>query len=241
MSLPDTVEKEPADIVLQKVSKRYSLGEETIHAIRELTLEIRQGDFVAITGPSGSGKSTLANLIGGLDSPDEGTIAVGGIDFGQANDKQLSHYRSHTVGFVFQSFNLQSHLSALENILLPLVVAGVERQKRLDRAQWCLNLVGLEGRAGQLVSQLSGGQRQRVAIARALANWPRILIADEPTGNLDQANGRIVLDYLATLNRELGVTLLLITHDNSVAQNARRVLSVVDGAVTEKGVSHEAD
>ena len=224
----------PADIVLRNVSRRYQLGDETIHAVSDLSLEIRQGEFVAITGPSGSGKSTLANLIGGLDSPDEGTIAVGGLEFATAGDKQLSAYRSQSVGFVFQAFNLQAHLSVIENTMLPLIIAGVDVDTRKERARFCLELVGLLERADQITNQLSGGQRQRVAIARALANQPQILIADEPTGNLDQENGRMVLEYLTKLNRELGVTLILITHDPQVASAAPRVLKVVDGAVTER-------
>ncbi len=228
---------ENAGIVLRDVSRHYQLGDETIHAVSRLSLEIPQGQFVAITGPSGSGKSTLANLIGGLDSPNEGSIAVGGLEFSQADDKELSRYRSETVGFVFQSFNLQSHLSVLENVMLPLVLAGIPRDQQRARAQSCLELVGLSERADQLTNQLSGGQRQRVAIARALANSPKILIADEPTGNLDQANGRAVLEYLTQLNRELGVTLLLITHDDRVANTADRVLEVVDGIITERAGS----
>jgi putative ABC transport system ATP-binding protein len=228
---------ENAGIVLRDVSRHYQLGDETIHAVSRLSLEIPQGQFVAITGPSGSGKSTLANLIGGLDSPNEGSIAVGGLDFSQADDKELSRYRSETVGFVFQSFNLQPHLSVLENVMLPLVLAGIPRDQQRARAQSCLELVGLSERADQLTNQLSGGQRQRVAIARALANSPKILIADEPTGNLDQANGRAVLEYLTQLNRELGVTLLLITHDDRVANTADRVLEVVDGIITERAGS----
>lgn len=226
-----------AGIVLRDVSRHYQLGDETIRAVSRLSLEIPQGQFVAITGPSGSGKSTLANLIGGLDSPNEGSIAVGGLEFSQANDKELSRYRSETVGFVFQAFNLQSHLSVLENVMLPLVLAGIPRDQQRARAQSCLELVGLAERADQLTNQLSGGQRQRVAIARALANSPKILIADEPTGNLDQANGQAVLEYLTRLNRELGVTLLLITHDDRVANTADRVLEVVDGIVTERAGS----
>lgn len=238
MDTQDSKIRSDAGIVLRDVSRYYQLGEEIIHGISHLSLEIPQGQFVAITGPSGSGKSTLANLIGGLDSPDEGSIAVGGLEFSKANDRELSHYRSETVGFIFQAFNLQNHLNVLENVMLPLVLGGVDKDSRLARAQSCLELVGLSERSEQLTSKLSGGQRQRVAIARALANSPRILIADEPTGNLDQANGRTVLDYLTQLNRELGVTLLLITHDDRVASTADRILEVVDGIVSERA-SHE--
>lgn len=223
-----------AAIVLSGVSRHYILGDEEIRAVSELSLRIEAGDLVAIVGPSGSGKSTLANLIGGLDQPNEGTVSVGGLDLSQATDRELSDYRSHTVGFVFQSFNLQPLHSVIDNVQLPLIIAGVETNTRLERARLCLELVGLGDRAEQPANQLSGGQRQRVSIARALANWPKILIADEPTGNLDQQNGRIVLDYLQEVNRELGVTLILITHDEKVAAVAPRVLEVVDGIVTER-------
>ena len=223
-----------ADISLSGVSRIYELGDEKIHALRDLTLDIRQGEFVAIKGPSGSGKSTLANVIGGLDTPNEGKVVVGGLDFSKANDKQLSHYRSKTIGFVFQSFNLQSHSTVLENVLLPLVIAGVDRTTRLARAKECLELMGLSDRADQPTNKLSGGQRQRVSIARALANWPQIIIADEPTGNLDQANGQNVIEHLTKLNRELNITLILITHDADVANKAPRILEIVDGNVTDR-------
>jgi len=223
-----------ADIELRGVSRHYVLGEERIAAVSNLDLSVRSGEFVAVVGPSGSGKSTLANLIGGLDTPSEGTISVGGLDFSKATDKELSDYRSSTVGFVFQSFNLQPQHTVLDNVLLPLVIAGLDRSTRVQRARECLELVGLADRADQPANQLSGGQRQRVSIARALANWPRVVIADEPTGNLDQHNGRIVLDYLREINRELGVTLILITHDSGVAAVAPRVLQAVDGVVTER-------
>jgi putative ABC transport system ATP-binding protein len=234
MSKFATAPPEVADISLRGVSRFFELGDEKIHAIRNLTLDIRQGEFVAIKGPSGSGKSTLANVIGGLDTPNEGNIVVGGLDFNKANDKELSHYRSHTIGFVFQSFNLQAHTTVLENVLLPLVIAGVDRDTRLKRARECVELMGLGDRADQPTNKLSGGQRQRVSIARALANWPQIIIADEPTGNLDQANGQIVIDYLTRLNRELNITLILITHDADVANKAPRVLEIVDGTVTDR-------
>jgi putative ABC transport system ATP-binding protein len=223
-----------ADISLRGVSRFFELGGEKIHAIRDLTLDIRQGEFVAIKGPSGSGKSTLANVIGGLDTPNEGRVVVGGLDFSKANDKELSHYRSQTIGFVFQSFNLQAHTTVLENVLLPLVIAGVDRATRLARATECVELMGLGDRADQPTNKLSGGQRQRVSIARALANWPQIIIADEPTGNLDQANGQIVIDYLTKLNRELNITLILITHDAGVANKAPRILEIVDGTLTDR-------
>ena len=229
-----STQTQPADISLVGVSRIYELGDEKIHALRDLSLEIRQGEFVAIKGPSGSGKSTLANVIGGLDTPNEGKIVVGGLDFSKAKDKELSHYRSKTIGFVLQSFNLQSHSTVLENVLLPLVIAGIDKTTRMARAKECLELMGLLDRADQPTNKLSGGQRQRVSIARALANWPQIIIADEPTGNLDQTNGQIVIDLLTKLNRELNITLILITHDADVAKKAPRILEIVDGHVTDR-------
>jgi putative ABC transport system ATP-binding protein len=224
----------PADISLKRVSRTYALGDEEIYALSDVSLDIAQGEFVAVRGPSGSGKSTLANVIGGLDTPNSGSVMVGGLDFGRVSDKKRAKYRSGTLGFVFQSFNLQAHSTVLENVLLPLVIAGVSKKVRVARARECLELMGLADRAKQMTNKLSGGQRQRVAIARALANWPSIIIADEPTGNLDQANGRMVMEQLSRLNRELGITLILITHDADQAALAPRVLEIVDGVVTDR-------
>lgn len=223
-----------AGISLSHVSRFFYLGEEKIHALRDATLEIEVGEYVAITGPSGSGKSTLANLIAGLDTPDEGKITVGGLELSTATDRQHSEYRSKTIGFVFQSFNLQTHLTAGENVMLPLVIAGVSPARRAERSRECLELVGLGDRTNQMVNKLSGGQRQRVSIARALANEPTLIIADEPTGNLDQANGESVMETLTQLNRDLGITLLLITHDSSIAARAPRVIELVDGVLTDR-------
>lgn len=223
-----------AEISLKHVSRFFYLGDEKIHALRDATFEIHPGDYVAITGPSGSGKSTLANLIAGLDSPNEGTITVNGIELATATDRQHSSYRSKTVGFVFQSFNLQTHLTASENVMLPLVIAGGPPAQRVERARECLEMVGLGDRADQMVNKLSGGQRQRVSIARALSNEPTLIIADEPTGNLDQANGESVMETLMQLNRGLGITLLLITHDSSVAALAPRLIELVDGVLTDR-------
>jgi putative ABC transport system ATP-binding protein len=216
------------------VSRFFYLGDEKIHALRNASLDIRQGEYVAITGPSGSGKSTLANLIAGLDTPNEGSITVGGMELATATDREHSSYRAHTVGFVFQSFNLQAHLSVAENVMLPLVIAGVRADARRDRVVECLDMVGLADRADQMVNKLSGGQRQRVSIARALSNQPRVLIADEPTGNLDSVNGESVMETLTALNRELGITLLLITHDAKIAASAPRVIELVDGVLTDR-------
>lgn len=226
-----------ADIRLRGVSKRYALGETTIEALRPLDLDIEQGEFIAITGPSGSGKSTLANVVGGLDTPDTGTVTVGGVDLNGASDVELSRYRSTMMGFVFQSFNLQSDSSVLENVVLPLIIAKVPREDRVPMALESLRAVGLEDRAEQPVNQLSGGQRQRVAIARAIANRPGVVIADEPTGNLDRSSGRMVMEHLRRLNEEAPLTLLLVTHDPDQAAMAPRRLRIEDGLVTDSGAA----
>ena len=224
-----------AFIDCSKVTKVYRLGDEVVNALDGVTLTIERGEYVAIAGPSGSGKSTLANVIGGLDHPDSGTVTVDGIDLSRARDKQLSAYRNSHIGFVFQSFNLQNHETALENVISPLVLGGVgSRKQRKQRGLAALAKVGLSDRANHKPTQLSGGQRQRVAIARALVNDPAIVIADEPTGNLDSARGVDVMDELARLNREEGITLIVITHDADVAEQADRVLTIRDGRVTEQ-------
>ena len=216
------------------LQKTYRLGDETVHALDGVSLDIAQGDFVAICGPSGSGKSTLANVIGGLDQPDSGTVVVNGMDLSKARDKALSTYRNSNIGFVFQSFNLQAHESALENVMSPLTIGGVGRRKeRREKALAALSKVGLGDRAKHKPTQLSGGQRQRVAIARALVNSPSVIIADEPTGNLDSVRGMEVLDELIRLNREDGITLIIITHDTAVANRAQRILTIRDGKLTE--------
>ncbi len=216
------------------LTKTYRLGDETVHALDGVNLTINEGDFVAISGPSGSGKSTLANMIGGLDQPDSGSVVVNGNDLAKAKDKALAEYRNSNIGFVFQSFNLQAHETALENVISPLVIGGVGKKKeRREKGMAALARMGLEDRAKHKPTQLSGGQRQRVAIARALVNSPKVVIADEPTGNLDSQRGAGVMDELARLNREEGITLIVITHDPNIAKRAKRVLNIVDGRVTE--------
>ena len=217
------------------LTKTYRLGDDVVKALDGVTLTIDAGDFVAIAGPSGSGKSTLANVIGGLDRPDSGQVMVNGMNLATAKDKQLSAYRNSNVGFVFQSFNLQVHETALENVISPLVIGGVGRKKERRLAGLAaLEKVGLADRAHHKPTQLSGGQRQRVAIARALVNNPSVVIADEPTGNLDSARGVEVMEELARLTREDGITLIVITHDTGVAERATRVLTIIDGKVSER-------
>ncbi|MFM8601424.1 MAG: ABC transporter ATP-binding protein [Actinomycetota bacterium] len=216
------------------LKKTYTVGDEEVKALDNVSLTVEKGDFIAICGPSGSGKSTLANVIGGLDQPDQGSVMVDGIDLAQAKDKTLSEYRNSHIGFVFQSFNLQAHESALENVISPLTIGGVGKKKeRRERGMKALERVGLADRAQHKPTQLSGGQRQRVAIARALVNDPQLIIADEPTGNLDSSRGADVINELKRLNAE-GITLIIITHDASVAAQAKRIIEIKDGRITEK-------
>jgi putative ABC transport system ATP-binding protein len=221
-------------IELSSVTKTYKLGDEIVHALDDASLKIEEGAFVAITGPSGSGKSTLANIIGGLDTADRGagSVLVDGNELTKLSDLKLSQYRNHTIGFVFQSFNLQANMTAWENVALPLMLGNIGGRKRKERAMQCLKMVGMEDRARHKPPQLSGGQRQRVAIARALAHEPRILIADEPTGNLDSARGEEVMEVLVGLQKQ-GVTLLVVTHDPHIADMAERVLVIHDGKIKE--------
>lgn len=219
-------------IHLSRVTRTYTLGSEEFNALNHVDLDIAKGEFVAITGPSGSGKSTLANIVGGLDKPTSGTVTVNGQDLARLNDAALSSFRNKTVGFVFQSFNLKGDSTALENVMLPLIFAGMAPKERKARAAECLDRVGMSDRMGHLPNQLSGGQRQRVAIARALANKPSVILADEPTGNLDSVKGAEVIEMLSALNRD-GITLLVITHDQDVANHACRIIEVRDGLVHE--------
>jgi putative ABC transport system ATP-binding protein len=219
-------------IELKNVTRTYKLGDETLNALDGVSFKVNSGEFIAITGPSGSGKSTLANIIGGLDRPSSGSVAVDGIDLTHTRDGKLSVYRNQHIGFVFQSFNLQGNNTALENVMLPLVFGRMKNKDRKARAKECLVAVGLGDRLKHKPGQLSGGQRQRVAIARALAGNPKIIIADEPTGNLDSAKGQEIMKVLNDLNKK-GITLLIITHDAAVARLARRIVEIHDGKITE--------
>ncbi len=219
-----------AVIQLDQVTKTYQLGDEQFHALDNVSLSVDDGEFVAITGPSGSGKSTLANVISGLDRATSGRVVVNGKDLSSLSDREISLFRNKTIGFIFQSFNLKSDSTALENVMLPLIFSKMGPRERKARASECLAQVGLSDRANHRPSQLSGGQRQRVAIARALATEPTVLVADEPTGNLDSERGREILRLLHELN-ENGITLLIITHDDSIASRAGRVIEVRDGQV----------
>lgn len=207
------------------------MGDETLQALDDITLSIKDGEFVAIMGPSGSGKSTLANIIGGLDEPSDGTISVDNEDLSKTSDQFLSSYRNKKIGFVFQTFNLQPHLTALENVILPLIFAKMRSKDRIAKAKESLAAVGLADRMKHKPTELSGGQRQRVSIARALTNDPQIIIADEPTGNLDSKKSEEIIDLLKKLNREQKITLIIITHDINIARQADRVINIHDGRI----------
>ncbi len=210
------------------LSKIYRLSAEEVHALREVTVEIARGEFVAVTGPSGSGKSTFMNLLGCLDSPSAGSYFLDGLDVSHLSSDELAEIRNRKIGFVFQNFNLLPRTSALENVELPLRYAGLPRSERHRRAREMLEAVGLGDRAGHLPSQLSGGQQQRVAIARALANRPVLILADEPTGALDSQTSIEIIGLLQRLN-EQGITIVLVTHEPDIAAHAGRALRFRDG------------
>lgn len=211
--------------------RQYSVAQEPVAALRDVDLTVAAGEFVALVGPSGSGKSTLLNLLGGLDRPTAGKIVVGGLNLGQATEAQLVAYRKTRVGFVFQGFNLLNTRTALENVETPLMLARVTPRERKARAMELLESVGLAARAHHLPNQLSGGEMQRVAVARALANGPSLVLADEPTGNLDSRTGATILQLLEEQVAQCGATLVLVTHDTGVAAHAGRVVHMLDGRV----------
>jgi putative ABC transport system ATP-binding protein len=216
---------------LVNLHRRYRLDGAHVDALRGVSLSVARGEFVALVGPSGSGKSTVLNLIGGLDSPTEGQVWVDGVELTAQDERGLTAHRRHRVGFVFQSFNLLPRLTALENVAVPLTFVGVPEAERLARARTLLAQVGLGGRLDHRPTQLSGGEQQRVAIARALIAEPALLLADEPTGNLDTATGGEVMALLQRLNAGRGLTLLVVTHDPEVAAYAHRVVRLRDGRV----------
>jgi putative ABC transport system ATP-binding protein len=218
-------------IVLDDVKKDYALGKTVIHAIRGITLEVGEGDFLSIVGPSGCGKTTLLNMIGCIDQPSEGRILFQGKDLETLSDNAQAEIRLRKIGFIFQSFNLIPVLNIFENIELPLIVARVPRPKRKERVVYLVRAVGLEEFAGHKPDELSGGQRQRVAIARALVNSPDLVIADEPTANLDSATGDAILSVMERLNREEKVTFIFSTHNPAVMRFARRVVTLKDGTI----------
>ena len=222
---------------LVDIEKSYATGTVEIEALRGVSLEVRDGDLLSITGPSGSGKSTLMNVLGLLSRPTAGTYLLRGQDVSRMDDDELSAFRNAHIGFIFQSFNLMPHLTALENIGLPLVYRGLGRGEIARRSRALLSKVGMTGRSAHLPGQLSGGQRQRIAIARALVGEPAVILADEPTGTLDADNAREVMDLLAELNRRDGTTIVVITHDPSIARRCTRRAVLADGVLRERPVS----
>jgi putative ABC transport system ATP-binding protein len=218
-------------LMAEDLTRTYELDGVTVPALRGVTLEVPAGGYVALLGPSGSGKSTLMHLLGGLDRPTSGTLRIGGRDVADLDAGQLAKLRNETIGFVFQAFHLLARTTAVDNVALPLVYRGVRTGERRRRAAAMLGRVGLGHRLDHRPNQLSGGEQQRVAIARALVTEPVVLLADEPTGNLDQATGRAVLDLLEEINAERSVALVMVTHDREVAARARRQIEMRDGVV----------
>jgi len=217
-------------IRLQNISRHYQMGAETVHALREVSLEIQRGEYVAIMGPSGSGKSTLMNLIGCLDTPTAGHYVLNGANVSDMDDNELAEIRNREIGFVFQTFNLLSRSNALHNVELPLIYSGMPLEQRRQIAHDALAQVGLADRVHHKPNELSGGQRQRVAVARALVNKPSILLADEPTGNLDSKTGAEIMALFDELSRK-GNTLVVVTHEEDIAKHARRIIRLRDGLI----------
>lgn len=218
---------------LRDICKTYGQDQLEVPVLKNINLRVSEGDYLAVMGPSGSGKSTLMNIIGCLDRATSGTYFLEGEDISELNEKQLSDIRLNKIGFVFQTFQLLPQETALDNVSLPLIYAGISKQERSERAYESLKRVGLEDRTTFLPTQLSGGQKQRVAIARAMINSPRILLADEPTGALDQSSGKQVMELFKKLNDE-GTTILMITHDADVAKNARHMVRIIDGMLYDE-------
>ena len=225
-------------IEINEVSKVYKMGKEKVVALNNVSLKIDKGEFVAIIGPSGSGKSTLMHIVGGLDSPTSGTISIEGHDISRLKDKQLSKYRNEKIGFVFQAFNLENSQTALENVMMPLIFAGISKKERKERALKALEQVGFKDLAKHKPNEMSGGQRQRVSIARALVNNPEIIFADEPTGNLDSKSGENIMQLFKEINAK-GFTVIMVTHNPEEANKAKRVIKIKDGEITSDIIKEE--
>ena len=219
-------------IKLENVKKIYHLGEVDVYALRGVNLDVKRGEFLAVMGPSGSGKSTCMNMIGCLDIPSSGRVFLDGINIAHLTESELSTIRGKKIGFVFQQFNLISSLNALENVMLPMMFQQIPRDKRVKRAKELLTLVGIPKRIFHKPAELSGGERQRVAIARALANDPEVILADEPTGNLDSHSGKVIMDLLTNLNKA-GKTIVMVTHSSNLSKYADRIAHILDGKIID--------
>lgn len=226
-------------IAMTDVTKVYAMGEESVHALRGISFEVRQGEFVSIMGPSGSGKSTCMNMIGCLDRPTSGIVEIGGKQTAQMNERELAVLRNKTVGFVFQQYHLLPSMTVLENVMLPLRYQGIDRAERRELAEHALKRVGLENRMAHLPNELSGGQKQRVAIARATVTRPSIILADEPTGALDSNTGKAVLELFGEIN-DAGTTIVIVTHDPKIGASTKRCIRILDGLIQED-VMNEGD
>ena len=219
-----------------ELTKRYGTGPDATFALRGVSFVIRKGEFIAIIGPSGSGKTTLLNLLGALDRPTSGKVFIDGIDISKLPNAELARIRNSKLGFVFQDFNIIPRMSALENVELPLLIEGVAKDQRRERVMSLLGRFGLASKAQRNVNKLSGGERQRVAVARALANDPAIVLADEPTGNLDTKNTEVMMEFMKQLNVEFGKTVVIITHNPDVANRAERIIAIRDGTVEREEI-----
>lgn len=223
-------------VELENVQKVYQLGGVEVPALRGISLEVKKGERIAISGPSGCGKSTLLNLIGCLDRPTSGKVFIDGKDVSKLGDNELAIVRREKIGFVFQFFYLIPTLTAFDNVMLPMTFTGISKSEQEKRAKKLLEMTGLKGRMDHRPSELSGGERQRVAIARAIVNNPQIILADEPTGNLDSKSGKEVINILLKLNKKEGITLVIVTHDPYIAYNAQRIIYLKDGEIIKEGV-----
>ena len=219
-------------LVIENLSRTFKVGKHQVHALKNTNLTIAKGDFVAIMGPSGSGKTTLLNILGCLDKVSTGKVILDGIDISKLSENELSNIRRDKIGFIFQDASLMPILNAIENVGLPMECNGISKEESIKRAEYLLKLVNLQERMKQRPNQLSAGERQRVAIARAFANKPAIILADEPTGNLDSETGARIMELLTTLNKELGTTIIVVTHDENMALYADKKMVIQDGKIT---------